>query len=67
MGGDNRQGDNGENGIASRKGKLRILWGREKQEKEQFHKRVMRKALQTVTMEKEVSRSRRWSREERPV
>lgn len=49
------------------KEKLRILWGREKQEKEQFHKRVMRKALQTVTMEKEVSRFRHWSREERPV
>jgi regulator of replication initiation timing len=33
--------------------KLRLLWQREKQEKEQLHKRVMRKALQTVTMEKE--------------
>jgi hypothetical protein len=33
--------------------KLRTLWEKEKKEKEQFHKRVMQKALQTVTMEKE--------------
>jgi hypothetical protein len=33
--------------------KLRKLWEAEKKEKEQYHKRVMEKALQTVTMEKE--------------
>ena len=33
--------------------KLLSLWETEKQEKEQFHNRVMQKALQTVTMERE--------------
>jgi hypothetical protein len=33
--------------------KLMELWETEKQEKEQYHKRVMKKALQTVTMERE--------------
>lgn len=33
--------------------KLRKLWETEKKEKEKFRKRVMEKALQTVTMEKE--------------
>jgi hypothetical protein len=33
--------------------KLLSLWETEKQEKEEFHKRVMQKALQTVTMERE--------------
>lgn len=33
--------------------KLLSLWETKKQEKEQFHKRVMQKALQMVTMERE--------------
>ena len=33
--------------------KLMALWENEKQEKELYHKRVMKKALQTVTMERE--------------
>jgi regulator of replication initiation timing len=33
--------------------KLRKLWETEKKEKEQFRKRIMEKALQTVTMERE--------------
>ena len=33
--------------------KLMALWETEKQEKEQYHKRVMKKALQMVTMERE--------------
>jgi regulator of replication initiation timing len=33
--------------------KLRILWEAERKEKEEFHKRVMERALQTITMEKE--------------
>jgi regulator of replication initiation timing len=33
--------------------KLMALWETEKQEKEQYHKRVMTKALQMVTMERE--------------
>jgi hypothetical protein len=33
--------------------KLRTLWEKERKEKEQFHKSVMQKALQTVMMEKE--------------
>jgi hypothetical protein len=34
--------------------KLLSLWETEKQEKEEFHKRVMQKALQMVTMEREM-------------
>ena len=33
--------------------KLRLLWEREKQEKEQIHTRVMQKARQTLRLEKE--------------
>jgi Ser-tRNA(Ala) deacylase AlaX len=33
--------------------KLMALWETEKQEKEEYHKRVMKKALQMVTMERE--------------
>lgn len=45
--------------------KLRILWETERNEKEQFHKRVMQKALQTVTMEKETyAKVKRYAQEQ---
>ena len=39
--------------LAEENEKLRTLWEKERKEREQFHKKIMQKALQTVTMEKE--------------
>jgi molecular chaperone GrpE (heat shock protein) len=38
--------------LAEENEKLRTLWEKERKEREQFHKKIMQKALQTVTMEK---------------